>query len=229
MDEYYMKNLQGLNNDNSLDQDGFTKISQLELLSEKELGFFSNDTMSKTNSRTDTGADARHSRVDATDSPELTHIAPIIAVDENSDKSRDEIAFCSREPLNPYRTPYLNSRKNAHTTISLFNKIKLLTTGLIGGLLLSMIMVIVLHKVGALAMLTPSATQILGVENKKQNMAANATSQTNTQDTFKLPAAPVATQPLIGTAQQQTNHNSSISNEDFQREAQSTLYRETND
>ena len=222
MAEYYMKNLHGLSYDNSIDQQGFSKTSRFELLNEEELGFFSNNTKSMTNKETDIGADAKNNRVKAIDKPELTHSAPIIHVDD----SRDDISFYNSEPLKPFHTQHLNQHKNEHTTVNLFNKIKLLTMGLLYGLSLSGVMVIVLNKVGILAISIPSETTILMVEHQKQDVAAHANSQSNTQDTLKLSAALIAPQPLIGTAQQQKSHNSSISNEDFQREAQSTLYRD---
>ena len=224
MAEYYMRNLQGLSYDNSIDQQGFSKKSRFELLNEEELGFFSKTTKSTTHRGTDTDANANaknnrvEARVEAIDKPELTHIAPIIHVDD----SRDEIALYSSEPHKPLNTQYLNQHKNDQTTVNLFNKIKLLTTGLICGLLSSVVTVIVLNKVGVLATLISSETTILVVENPKQEVAASTKSQTNIQDTLKLSAVPVA-------AQQQTNHNSRISNEDFQREAQSTLYRDIKD
>ena len=222
-----MKNRQALNDDNSIDQNGFSKTSRLELFDEEELKFFSN-TKSITNSiadmaDADADADAKNNRVEVIDSPELTHIAPMIHVDDN----RDEVNFYDSEPLKPFNT-YLNQYNNDHTAVNLVNNIKLLTTGLMCGLLLSVVAVIVLNKLGVLATLMPSESTILMVETQNQDLAASTNSQTNTQDTLKLSAAPVAAQPIIGTAQQPSS-NSAISPKDFQREAQSTLYRETND
>ncbi|WP_352339161.1 hypothetical protein [Psychrobacter sp. 16-MNA-CIBAN-0192] len=234
-------------------EDDFNVTFSYAPLSEEELDFF---TKSNNDSQANNIVDIK-AELDKEITP-LYHpiytpeptIAPVFAMTHSRGDHETETGSYDSQLLKPLLNNHLFHQKNDKIPAKPVNNIKLLTTGLVCGLLLSAAIVVIFNKVGVLSTLTPSVeTNSQTVEHKNQDVAANTTQQTpvtdetaameadqaNTQNTSKpaapnvLPAttAPVATQPSIEPEQRQTSRDSTISIEDFEKEAQSTLYRET--
>lgn len=225
--------------------DSFSILSSYDPLSEEELKFFSNDTEYLTSRVID--SDTAENKVEAvTDvplyiadhTPNLTTRAPDLAINKAREDDKSEMSSDDSEPIKPLSKPLLTPKKKEKIPANPVNNIKLLTTGLICGLLLSAAVIFILNKAGLLSTLMPSVKteqQDIPIHASPQAPVTSA-DQASTQEASKPEAPsvkpairdPAITQPSIELNQQPTR-DSAISLEDFQREAQSTLYRETND
>lgn len=239
-------------------EDGFSVTSSYAPLSKEELDFFTNNN---TERQPNNVADiyTENNKVETVEAiapsyppihnPESI-IAPDIAIKQSRDDDKNKINASDNKPLKPLSNNPLTHKKNNKIPAQPVNNIKLLTTGLICGLLLSAAIVVILNKIGVLSTLESASSSLetnsQTAAHKNQDVAASANRQApvtaetavmeaNTQNTSKpaapnvLPTttAPVATQPSIEPEQRQTTRDSTISIEDFEKEAQSTLYRET--
>lgn len=242
---------EGEGSNNSDVEDSFSILSSYDPLSEEELKFFSNDTEDQSSRVID--SDTEENKVEAvTDvplyiadhTPNLTTRAPDLAINKAREDDKSEMSFGDNESINPLSKPLLTPKKKERIPANPVNNIKLLTTGLICGLLLSAAVIFILNKAGLLSTLMPSVKteqQDIPIHASPQAPVTSETAvmpadQASTQEASKPEAPsvkpairdPAITQPSIELNQQPTR-DSAISLEDFQREAQSTLYRETND
>lgn len=228
--EDFINRVQPLNSnkqgENSSNSDGFTRISLLEPLNEKELQFL-------TNSIEDSNTDRELLSESESESESDNTVSVIDLI-----KTKNKTDYRNSQPLKPliHKKPKVSTEKTA-------SNISWLATGLVCGFLLSIAIIFILDKTGLLLTLSQSiqSNQIIekSMVGGNKGMAINEEQRhANPQDKTKLPAerirqslplTPATSKQSMETAQPHIASNPSISIDDFREEAQSTLYREIKD
>ena len=230
--EDFINRVQPLNSnkqgENSSNSDGFTRISLLEPLNEKELLFL-------TNSIEDSSTYRPLLYISESESEsESDNIVPVIDLI----KTKNKTDYRNSQPLKPliHKNPRVSTEKTA-------SNISWLATGLVCGLLLSIAIIFILDKTGLLPTLSQSiqSNHIIEesrVEGNKGVAISEEQRHANPQNkpeipaeriTQSLPLTPATSKQSMETAQPHITSNPSISIDDFREEAQSTLYREIKD